>query len=160
MSHDRKLQVESLLQRTVAQVLQRGLADPRIKGLVSVTRLEASVDLKTANVFVSIIPEEHEALTMHGLKDAARFIQAKVKQKVALRVVPHLRFVVDESIKKQEAVLLAIQEGMERTGAREQDPTVDTDSSSALSVEPTSKSVPESESDSASSAAESEHPET
>jgi len=100
----RKLQVESLLQRE------------RIKGLVSITRVECSVDLKTARVLVSITPEQHEELTMHGLRDATRFIQNKVKEKVALRVVPHLRFVIDESLKKQAAVLAAIQEGMERSG--------------------------------------------
>ena len=116
MDPQRKLQVESLLQRETARVLQRGLADPRIKGLVSITRVECSVDLKTARVLVSITPEQHEELTMHGLRDATRFIQNKVKEKVALRVVPHLRFVVDESLKKQAAVLAAIQEGMERSG--------------------------------------------
>ena len=119
MPPDRKLQVESLLQRTVAEVLQRGLADPRIKGLVSVTRVEASSDLKTAKVFVSVTPERHEPLTMHGLKDATRYVQNLVKQKVALRLVPHLRFEVDESLKRQNAVLLAIQEGMARTAPSE-----------------------------------------
>jgi len=119
----RKLQVESLLQRETARVLQRGLADPRIKGMVSVTKVQCSVDLKTARVLVSVTPERHEELTMHGLRDATRFIQAKVKEKVALRLVPHLRFVIDESLKKQAAVLEAIQAGMARSGPAPQAPS-------------------------------------
>lgn len=133
MDPQRKLQVESLLQRETARVLQRGLADPRIKGLVSITGVHCSVDLKTARVMVSITPEEHEDLTMHGLRDAARFIQKKVKDKVALRVVPHLRFVVDESLKKQAAVLAAIQEGMERSGPA----PADAESSGPIASAPT-----------------------
>ena len=116
MDPQRKLQVESLIQRETARVLQRGLADPRIKGMVSITRVECSIDLKTAKVLISVTPERHEELTMHGLRDATRFIQNKVKEKVALRVVPHLRFVIDESLKKQAAVLEAIQAGMARSG--------------------------------------------
>ena len=46
-------------------------------------------------------------------------MQNKVKPKLALRVVPHLRFVVDEQLKRQNAVLDAIQEGMARTERRE-----------------------------------------
>ncbi|MEL7089662.1 MAG: 30S ribosome-binding factor RbfA, partial [Planctomycetota bacterium] len=111
----RQKQIEELLKRTVATVLQRGLADPRIKGLVSVTRVECSVDLKTAKVFVSVMPEEHEAITMHGLGDATRHVQQQVKKAVALRLVPHLRFVVDQDLKKQAAVFAAIDEGMKRT---------------------------------------------
>ncbi|MEM7625704.1 MAG: 30S ribosome-binding factor RbfA [Planctomycetota bacterium] len=114
----RQKQIEELLKRTVASVLQRGLADPRIKGLVSVTRVEASTDLKTADVFVSVLPEQHEAITMHGLQDATRHVQQQVKKAVALRLVPHLRFQVDRDLKKREAVFAAIDEGMKRTAAR------------------------------------------
>ena len=116
MKSQRQKQVEELLKRTVAAVLQRGLADPRIKGLVSVTRVDSSPDLKNADVFVSVLPEQHEALTMHGLKDATRHIQQQVKKAVALRLVPHLRFRVDHDLKKQAAVFAAIDEGMKRTG--------------------------------------------
>lgn len=129
----RQKQIEELLKRTVATVLQRGLADPRIKGLVSVTRVECSVDLKTAKVFVSVMPEEHEAITMHGLTDATRHVQQQVKKAVALRLVPHIRFVVDQDLKKQAAVFAAIDEGMKRTAA----------SSAAVPPEPAAE--PESE---------------
>ncbi|MEM9882876.1 MAG: 30S ribosome-binding factor RbfA [Planctomycetota bacterium] len=108
-------QVESLLQRTVASVLQRGLADPRIKGLVSVTRVEVSPDLRHAKVFVSVAPEEHEDLTMYGLRDATMHVQRKVKSAVALRSVPHLSFRLDQDLKKQAAVFAAIDAGLKRT---------------------------------------------
>lgn len=127
----RQKQIEELLKRTVATVLQRGLADPRIKGLVSVTRVECNVDLKTAKVFVSVLPEEHEDLTMHGLRGATHHIQQQVKKAVALRLVPHLRFSIDQDLKKQAAVFAAIDEGMKRTGETAPPPETAEDSAVA-----------------------------
>lgn len=123
----RQKQVEELLKRAVATVLQRGLADPRIKGLISVTKVDASTDLKSATVFVSVIPEQHESRTIHGLQDATRHIQQQVKKAVALRLVPHLRFKLDHDLKKQAEVFAAIEEGMKRTGPPTTNPQAGTD---------------------------------
>lgn len=112
----RKKQIESLLQRTVASVLQRGLNDPRLQGaLISVTRIEVTSDLKLAKTFVSITPDKYESRVIHGLKDATLHIQRLVNKAVALRVVPHLRFEIDYDLKKQAEVFAAIDEGMKRT---------------------------------------------
>ncbi len=128
----RKKQIESLLQRTVASVLQRGLADPRLQGsLISVTRVEVSVDLKHAKTFVSITPEKYESRAIHGLKDATLHIQHQVNKAVALRVVPHLKFEIDHDLKKQAEIFAAIDEGMKRTAA----------SSSAQHTHPTPESA-------------------
>lgn len=119
MSSQRQKQIESLLQRAVASVLQRGLADPRIKGLVSVTRVDVSTDFRHASVYVSITPEEYESRTIHGLKDATMHIQHQVNKAVALRIVPHLAFKIDQDLKKQAEIFAAIDAGMKRTQASE-----------------------------------------
>lgn len=122
MSH-RKAQVESLLKRTVAAVLQRGLADPRTHGvMISVTGVDASPDLKHATVNVSVLPAQHETKALHALTDATMHLQHAVKKAVALRVVPHLRFKLDRGLKKEAATLAAIQKAMQRTGPAETDP--------------------------------------
>jgi len=113
MSH-RIQQAESLLQRTIAQVLQRQVSDPRIAGLVGVTRVKVSPDLKQAQVYVSVMPEKYEKRTLAGLRHASVHIQGKVKKLVALRSVPHLQFELDRSIKNQAAVEAAIRGGLER----------------------------------------------
>ena len=116
MSH-RVAQIESLLKRTVSQVLQRGLADPRTAGtLISVTKVDVSPDMRHATVFVSILPDEHESRAIHGLKDATMHIQGAVKKAVALRSVPHLLFKLDAGLKKENQTLAAISEAMRRTG--------------------------------------------
>lgn len=113
MSH-RIAQIESLLKRAISKVLVTKLADPRIEGLISVTKVTVSPDLHDAYVHVSVLPEKHQARTLYGLRHAAVHIHALVCKEVALRTVPHLEFRLDESLKKQAAVLSAIRRGIER----------------------------------------------
>ena len=110
-------QAESTLQKALAQVLQRKIADPRIRGLVSITKIDISPDLKRADVFVSVMPDQYEKVTLAGLRAADRHIQSEVKKLVAMRVVPHLGFKLDDTIKKADAVLDAIGQAMARTPA-------------------------------------------
>lgn len=103
MSH-RVEKIESTLARAVQEVLRRGLHDPRARGLISVTRVDVSPDLHNAIVFVSILPEEHQDLTMHALKHAARHIRREAGELMAIRRLPELDFRLDLSLKKQAEV--------------------------------------------------------
>jgi ribosome-binding factor A len=108
----RKQQIESTLKRAVSQVLSRGLSDPRIAGLVSVTRLEVSPDLHDAYVYVSVIPDKYQKRTLAGLRHASPFIHSLVFKAVDLKGVPRLDFRLDTQIKKEAAVLGAIRRAM------------------------------------------------
>ncbi|MEM9915978.1 MAG: 30S ribosome-binding factor RbfA [Planctomycetota bacterium] len=144
MSEQRQKQIESLLQRAVASVLQRGLNDPRLQGvLISVTRVKVSSDLKHAKTFVSITPEQYESRVIHGLQDATLHIQHQVNKAVALRVVPHLKFQIDEDLKKQAAVFAAIDEGMKRTAANAPTTTEDNTTPDAASPLPEGDATPD-----------------
>lgn len=101
-------QFASTMQRAIAEVLVRGLGDPRVRGLVSVTRVEVDPDLRQARVFVSVLPEEHERLTLEGLVDAAPHIHRQIKGRMDTRAVPHLDFRLDTQLKKENATLAAI----------------------------------------------------
>ena len=107
-------QVESTLRKALAQVLQRRISDPRIRGLVSITDVDVSPDMKQAKVFVSVLPETYAKRTLAGLRAADRHIGAEVKKLVALRLVPHLRFELDESLKQAEQIYQAIDEAKAR----------------------------------------------
>src|SRR5688500_10661993 len=113
----RKLQIESTLKRAVSQVLSRGLSDPRIAGLVSVTRLEVSPDLHDAYVYVSVIPEKYEKRTLAGLRHASAHIHSMVFKAVDLKGVPRLDFRLDTGLKKEAAVLDAIRRGLSQEAA-------------------------------------------
>lgn len=109
-------QFESTLQRAIAERLRRGLQDPRIKGLISVTRVEVTPDLRTAFVYVSVLPDKYQKRVLAGLNHAARHLGAEVRAQMASRVMPHLAFRYDEQLAKQNAVLGAISEAVRRSG--------------------------------------------
>ena len=118
MSH-KIAQVEAELNKAISKVLQSKISDPRIRGMISITRMKVTKDMKKAFVHVSILPEQYQNLTVNGLNHARVHIQHLVRKEVALRIVPHLEFRLDESLKKQAAVFSAINEGMEKTAENE-----------------------------------------
>jgi len=107
----RQLKVASQLQRIVATVLLRDIADPRIDGLVSVTKVEITRDLREAKVYLSVLGGQRTPETvLQGIKSAGRHIQSEAAEGLALRYAPRLTFVLDESLKKQAEILKKIDE--------------------------------------------------
>jgi ribosome-binding factor A len=117
----RSEQVASVIQRSVQQIISRGVNDPRVRGLISVTGVKLSPDLRQATIMVSVMPEEHATLTLHGLTSAARHIQRQLRELVELRRVPRVSFKLDDSIKRENRVLAAID--AERRRSDTSDPT-------------------------------------
>jgi ribosome-binding factor A len=117
----RTQQVASSIRAAVQMSIARGLNDPRIRGLISITRVVVAPDLSEAFIHVSVLPEEHSTLTLRGLESAAGHIRASLRDAVRLRKVPRLVFRLDESMKKQAKLDAAIRSGLPR-GDDEGDP--------------------------------------
>jgi ribosome-binding factor A len=115
-------QVASLIQRAVQTVLSRGLGDPRIRGLVSVTKVRVDEALSQAAVYVSVLPAEHADLSLKGLQHAGPRIRTKIGKVVQLRRMPKLSFHLDESIKKQAEFDAALAEGRDERRDAPDDP--------------------------------------
>ncbi len=107
MSH-RLEQVESTLIRAIQNVVGRGLQDPRIRGLVTVTKIDVASDLRTATVYVSVMPKERQDLTLHGIKDANAHIRRRVGELVRMKSVPQLTFKADLGMTRQAEVFDAL----------------------------------------------------
>lgn len=112
--------IASVIRHAVQDVISRGLGDPRIRGLVSITRVDITDDLTEAKVYVSILPARFEDLTMHGLQDAAGHIQHAIGPAVTARRLPHLRFIKDDSLKKQALLDAALRDGRVAAGGIDQ----------------------------------------
>ncbi|MBX3363800.1 MAG: 30S ribosome-binding factor RbfA [Phycisphaeraceae bacterium] len=104
----RTQQVAATIRRAVQEVLSRGLSDPRVRGLITVTGITMSDDLRTATLDVSIYPPEHQELSMHGLKAAAAHIRHQAGELVDLKRMPTIQFRLDTSLKREAAVLEAL----------------------------------------------------
>jgi ribosome-binding factor A len=104
----RQQKIESQVRRLVSEAIQRDLSDPRVIGLLSVTRVQVSPDLREARVFISVLSELPEATVMNGLNSARGVIQKHVANGMKIRYVPALAFVFDESLQRQAEVLKAL----------------------------------------------------
>ena len=105
----RQQKINSQIQRIVATVLQRDVADPRIDGLVSVTRVEVTRDLREARVYLSVLGGHRTPATvLEGIQSAGRHIQSEVAENLSLRYAPRLTFLLDDSLKKQAEMLKLI----------------------------------------------------
>lgn len=107
MSHRRE-QLASSVERAVQEILARGLNDPRVRGMITVTKVEITEDRRNAKLSVSILPEDQQELTMHGLRAATPHIRKRAMSRVRSRYFPAFEFVLDESIKRQSEVLSLI----------------------------------------------------
>lgn len=104
MSHRAEVMASSI-QRAVQQVISRGLQDPRVSGLITVTDVRVTKDLKIAQISVSILPEEKQELCFHGLKAATKFIRREAGELVETRQLPEFQFRLDTAAKKEAAIL-------------------------------------------------------
>ena len=107
---ERTDQVASTLKRALQAVLARGLADPRLKGLITITRVDVTGDLAQATVYCTVNPQKQEELTLHGLQSASTWIRRQVSDQVRFRRMPQFSFKVDEQYHRQQEVLASIAE--------------------------------------------------
>lgn len=83
----------------VATFLRGGAKDPRLKGLVTVTAVDVTRDLRHAKVFVSVMgTDEERKATYEGLASVAHHLRGTVGRALRLRAAPEIEFKVDESI--------------------------------------------------------------
>ena len=76
------------------------LKDPRI-GLVTVTGVNVTPDLREATVYVSVLGGERKRReTLAGLASAHGVLQARINRELNLRRTPTLTFSYDESVEQ------------------------------------------------------------
>lgn len=96
--------LEARLRRALQTILVRGLNDPRIRGLVSVTGFDLAPDQSSAVVHISVLPAQYGPLTIAGLQHAAVRLTAEIGGMVRARRLPTLRFELDDRLKKEAAL--------------------------------------------------------
>jgi ribosome-binding factor A len=103
--------VNDLIRDELSDLLLREVRDPRLGGLISLTRVEVTPDLSDARVFVSVMGEPKEqAEATRVLNAAAAFFHRELKQRLQIRRVPFLVFKLDTSIAEGAAMLAHIDE--------------------------------------------------
>ncbi len=118
MASNRIGRINEEIQRELAAQI-RSLKDPRVSGtgMVSVTRVNTTPDLRDAQVFISVLDKAQEKDVLKGLKSAAGFLRRELGSSLRLRYTPELQFVADDSI-EHGAHILELLRDVERKDAQ------------------------------------------
>lgn len=107
--------INGLLRQEISVLLSREIKDPRLNGVISITQVQTSSDLRNARVYVSVMgdPQTKEE-ALNGIRSAATFLRRSLRDRLKLRYVPFLKFALDESIADADAVL-RLMDGIQET---------------------------------------------
>ena len=123
MASNRINRINDEIQRELSSQI-RNLKDPRISetGMVSITRVDTTNDLRYARVYISVLDQSREAEVLKGLKSAGGFLRRELGHAIQLRYTPELQFIADDSIRHGARILeLLRQEETRDAGTREEE---------------------------------------
>ena len=111
----RQEKVARVIKEAVSDIVRNQLNDPRIEGLVSVTEVDISPDLKTADVFLSVLASSETAArkTFSAISHATGYIQTEVGSRMTSKYFPRLNFCEDKKVKKTLETLKLIDQAAE-----------------------------------------------
>ena len=105
MASNRINRINEEIQKELSALL-RGLKDPRVQGgMVTVTHVDTTSDLRYARVYISALDKTQEKDVLKGLKSAAGYLRRELGAAIKLRYTPELQFVADDSIEKGAHIL-------------------------------------------------------
>ena len=98
MASNRINRINEEIQKELSSLF-RTLKDPRVQGgMVTVTHVDTTTDLRWCRVFVSVLDKTQEKDVVKGLKSAAGYLRRELGAAIKLRYTPELQFVADDSI--------------------------------------------------------------
>lgn len=74
--------------------------DPRVSGMISVTAVETTPDLRYAKAYISVLDKENGERVLKGLRSASGWLRRELGSALKLRYTPELVFQLDDSIDK------------------------------------------------------------
>ena len=117
MPSNRIGRINEEIQRELADQLRR-LKDPRVSqvGMVSITRVDTTSDLRYARVYISVLDKDQEK---DVLKSAGGFLRRELGRALQLRYTPELQFIADDSIQHGAHILEILRQVERQDEARD-----------------------------------------
>jgi ribosome-binding factor A len=122
----RTRRVEEQILRLLAELVRREVKDPRV-GLVTLTAVEVSRDMSHAKVFFLPFDQQRDPAEVgRALASAAGFLRSHLRKQLAMRHVPELHFLPDESIERAAKLSALINTAVREDQARHvEEPSAD-----------------------------------
>lgn len=90
--------IDEEYRKELSQIIGYELKNPNVTGMISVTKVKVTTDLKYAKVYISILNSKNIKGTMDGLKKSSGFIRSELAKRINLRNTPELIFEIDDSM--------------------------------------------------------------
>ena len=106
--------IDEEYKKEISHIISYELKNPNATGLISVTKVKVTNDLKYAKVYVSILNSKSVENTMEGLKKSSGFIRTELAKRINLRNTPELIFEIDDSIEygaRIDSIIKDLKEG-------------------------------------------------
>ena len=97
-NNNRLGRIDEEYKKEISNIINYNLKNPNVTGMISVTKVKVTTDLKYAKVYVSILNSKNIKETLAGLKKSSGFIRSELAKRVNLRNTPELIFELDDSI--------------------------------------------------------------
>jgi len=102
MRKERLASIEKEILRVVSTLFLSDIKNPKVKGLVSLTKVRVTEDLKFADLYFTILPVQGKNIdnskVLEGLNEIRGFLRKEVARNLALRYTPEMRVKLDTSI--------------------------------------------------------------
>jgi len=87
-------QVNDLIRQELGQIVLRE-ADFINKPLITITKVDTSIDCRYSKVFITVLPENETKIVIEGLNKNVYSIQKTLDKRLYMRPVPKIRFLLD-----------------------------------------------------------------
>lgn len=106
MDSTRQQKIARQIQRDIAEIFQKELADTLRGKLVTVTTVRVSPDLAYAKIYISVFPFEQCATVLEAIKEKAWLVRKLLGARIRnqLKIVPELEFFIDDSLEYIENI--------------------------------------------------------
>ena len=104
MASNRIGRINEEIQRELSALIP-AVKDPRVSGMISVTAVETTPDLRYAKAYISVLDKENGERVRKGLRSASGWLRRELGSALKLRYTPELVFQLDDSIDKGAHIL-------------------------------------------------------
>ena len=111
--NNRLNRINEELKREISNIINYEVTNSNVTGIVSVTSVKITPDLRYAKIYVSILNSKNVKQTLAGLKSSSGFIRSRIAEKINLRITPELVFELDDSMQYGEKIDTILKDLME-----------------------------------------------
>ena len=112
-SFSRSERVADVIHRTLANFIRDKFREDKRVGMVTISSVKVSPDLKHAKVFVTILEEAKTAESLLILNQAAGSFRLHLAKSLKLRVVPTVAFILDEAEARARRIYTLLGEALD-----------------------------------------------